>query len=200
MSSLMQILGNALDGQAVERIAGELGVDSQSASTAINMALPILIGGLSRNAATPEGAGALDGALARDHDGSILDDLGSLVMGSQGGVGQAILGHILGVRQEPAQDGISRATGLDGATVSRLLALLAPIVMGALGRARGAQGPEAGLGGLLGGAQEHYQQQASPGMDLLGLIFDREHDGSISDDVARLGAGLLGGLLGGPKP
>ncbi len=44
------------------------------------------------------------------------------------------------------------------------------------------------------------RQEASPGADLLTLLLDRQRDGSIADDVARLGSGLLGGLVGGRKP
>ena len=50
--------------------------------------------------------------------------------------GDAILGHILGDRRITAERGIAGASGLDLAKVGPLLSMLAPVVMGALGRAR----------------------------------------------------------------
>jgi len=68
------------------------------------MALPVLMKAMERNAATPEGAQGLLGALNGKHDGSILDNLDGLF---GGGVdedvkvdGSKILGHVLGNRQQ----------------------------------------------------------------------------------------------------
>ena len=91
---------------------------------------------------------ALFGALSRDHDGSLLDDIGGFLGGSLGGAkaaaGAAILGHILGGKQGSVETGLSRASGLDGATIAKLLPLLAPIVMGVLGRLSRQQSLDAG--------------------------------------------------------
>jgi hypothetical protein len=43
------------------------------------------------------------------------------------------------------------------------------------------------------------RQAAPDAMGMLGQILDANHDGSIADDVARMGSGLLGGLLGGKR-
>jgi len=53
-------------------MSAQLGTDTAATSNAISMALPILLGGLSKNAANAEGAAALDNAL-NVHDGGILD-------------------------------------------------------------------------------------------------------------------------------
>ena len=48
----------------------------------MSMALPLLMGAMKRNTATPEGANGLMGALNNSkHDGSILDNLGGLFNG-----------------------------------------------------------------------------------------------------------------------
>ena len=64
-------------------------------------AVPLLVGAMQRQAASPTGLDALAGALDRDHDGSILDDIGGF-LGSGGTVGRGagILGHVLGARQD----------------------------------------------------------------------------------------------------
>jgi hypothetical protein len=224
-SPLMQILDQALSGGAVDQIGAQLGVDRDTAQSAVSMAVPVLLEALSRNASTPDGAAALESAVERDHDGSILDSLGGLFGGGGGGgglgqvlggilggggnapppeaggafgggIGAAILRHVLGGRQSNVEQGVGRATGLDPASVGQLLAILAPIVMGALGRARQGGG---GLGSILGGAQEQVQQRAPGATDFLTQILDQDRDGSSLDDVARMGAGILGGLFGARK-
>jgi hypothetical protein len=196
MSDLMDVLGQALSGGAVDQIAGRMNLDRETTQKAIGMALPVLISAMNRNASSPDGAAALETAVARDHDGSILDSLGSLLGGGQPGPGEAILGHVLGNRAAPVQSNIGRATGLDGQSVAQLLALLAPIVMGALGRATRQSGGR-GVDDILGGAQDRLRQAGPQGADMFSQLLDANHDGSVVDDVARLGAGLLGGLLQG---
>lgn len=90
------------------------------------------------------------------------------------------------------QDNLSRATGLSSTQTNRLLAILAPILLGALsrGRTRGAS-----LGDLLGGAQRQATQSGA-GMDFVSQMLDANRDGSALDDVARIGTSLLGGLFG----
>src|SRR5262245_30300197 len=193
MSALMEILGQSLAADTMDQIGDQLGVDRATAASAVGVALPVLVGALSRNASTPGGHGALEGALERDHDGSILDDLGGFLgQGSSGG--GSILGHVLGGRQDSMAASVGRASGLDAGTAAQLLALLAPIVLGALGRVR-QQGGGGSLGDILGGAQSHMQQTAPQGMDLVSQMLDSNHDGSVGDDVARMGIGLLGSLF-----
>src|SRR5262245_58603534 len=137
MSSILDGLAGQLGPDTDSQMSQQIGADPSATASAIQLALPMLLGALAKNTATPEGAGALDQALARDHDGGLLDDLGGL-LGGGGGTpgldGAGILGHILGGRQGAAQDAIGRSTGLQSGQVIQLLAMLAPIVMAYLGR------------------------------------------------------------------
>ena len=196
--NLTGILNDALSGDTVSQISQTIGADEGSTSTAIQAALPMLLGGLANNTATEEGASGLMGALDRDHDGSVLDDIGGLIAGNLGGGaanGAGILGHIFGGQQSTVAQGVSQASGLDMGKVGPLLAILAPIVMGAISRTR--QQSNVGtsdLGGLLGGAA----QQMGGGSDVMGRLggmLDRNRDGSAVDEVV----GMLGGLLGGRR-
>ena len=197
-ADLAGILQGVLGGDTMQQFGRELGTDSGTVQTAVAMALPALLGALSRNAATADGASALDSALGQ-HDGSVLGDLASIITGG-GGAGASILGHVLGTRQGAVQTGISNATGMDTASVARLLAMLAPIVMGALGQHRqqaGGFSMGGGLSDILSGAAAHVGQSAPGGASLIEQMLDADHDGSVIDDVARMGSGLLGGLFGG---
>lgn len=193
MPGMMDLLTKKLDGDTTERIGREIGADPSATSAAIATALPVLLAALSRNAASPEGAQSLHQALANDHDGSILDNLGGFLGKAQEGPGAGILEHVLGDRQEPTAQAVGRVSGLDKRQVMALLVTLAPVVLGVLGRAqRQRQLDSNGLASMLGD-ERTQQTQAAP--DLMGMatkLLDRNNDGSIMDDVM----GGLGGLFG----
>ena len=135
MSSIFDQVRQQLDPDSIQQMSNAIGADPSSTQKAISMALPALLGGLSQNAAQPQGAAALDNAL-NAHDGSILGNLGGLLggAGGGGGIGGKILGHILGSKRGPVEQGVGKASGLDAAQVAQLMAMLAPIIMGVLGR------------------------------------------------------------------
>lgn len=100
MSGLADILGGALGGDAISKIAGQLGTDEATAKAGIGVALPKLLGQLQANASQPAGAEALANAVNKDHDGSLLDDLGGFIGGGfTNGPGDKILGKVFGRRR-----------------------------------------------------------------------------------------------------
>ncbi len=193
--NLTGLLSDALNSNTISQISQQIGADEGTTSSAIQAALPMLLGGLANNSANETGAASLLGALDRDHDGSVLDDLGGFLGNFSSGSGAGILGHIFGGQQGTVEQGVSQASGLDMGKVGPLLMMLAPIVMGALGRTHREQGLGAGdLAGLLGGATQQMGS-GSPLMDMLSSVLDRDRDGSAIDDVA----GMIGGFLGGRR-
>jgi len=201
MSSILEGLAQQLDEDTITRLSQQIGADPELTSQAIQVALPVLIGGLANNASSPEGAGALDAALARDHDGSLLDDLGALLgdgaTSDRARDGIGILTHILGGRQETVEGGLERATGLDRSQVMRLLALLAPIVMAYLGRRKRERNLDAnGVGDELQNERARLDEHSSGIGGMLGQLLDKDGDGSVADDLFRMAPGVLGGLFG----
>ena len=194
--AILDMLGQQLRGNTLTQISQQLGTDEGTAAKAVSVALPLLLGGLSRNAATPDGAAALDQALTRDHDGSLLDAPEQAVTNPSAFNAGGILGHIFGQRQAPIQQGVAKATGIDMQSAGKVLMILAPIVMASLARARSAQGANASAGAVLQGEQAHIERQV-PGIGGLASILDRNHDGSIVDDIANMAGGQLGGSTGG---
>jgi hypothetical protein len=197
MSSVLDLLNSQLGAGGIEAISRQLGIDPRTAQAAVAGAIPILTGAMARNASHPAGAAALDQALQR-HDGSILDQAMEHLGRGDTSDGAGILGHVLGGRQETAATGLAQATGLDAGTAGRLLMMLAPLVLGAIGRTRNQQGLDPGdLAGML--RAEHDQAQSAAPSGMLGALsglLDTNHDGSVMDDVARMGGGLLGDLFG----
>ncbi len=202
MFSLQDLLGREQGSQAVEQISENVGAEPTAVNSAIQAALPMLIGGLASNASNSQGAESLNTALEEDHDGGILDNLGGLggmIFG--GGQPEAappprqadaggILGHILGNNQGQVAQQVSNQSGLGTGQVAQILMFLAPIVMGYLGKQKreqnvGADGLGSLLGGILGGGQ-----QAQPSGDTAaragGSFLDRDGDGSSMDDIASM--------------
>lgn len=197
MFSLENLLGQQQSSQTVDQISQQVGAEPSLVNSAIQMALPAILSGLANNASTPQGAQSLDNALANDHDGSILDNLGGLgnLAGAILGGGQTtrqtnaggILGHIFGNSQGQVAQEISNQSGLNTGQVAQILMLLAPIVMGYLGRQKQQQGLDAdGLSNWLGGQQQQIQQQAPQSGGFLNNILDRDGDGSSMDDIASM--------------
>lgn len=191
-TSLLNSVQQYIGADTIQQMSQSIGADSESTSKAVALALPALLGGLSRNAANPQGAASLDQAL-NAHDGSILDNLGGLLGGGAGGgIGGAILGHILGSKRAPVEEGVGRASGLNAAQVGQILVMLAPIIMGALGRMKKTNGLDASkLPDVL--QRDQAQVQSIPG---LGGLLDGNGDGNFADDIARMGSAALGGLFG----
>jgi hypothetical protein len=203
MLSLQDLLGQQQGGEAVDQISQQVGAEPSMVNTAIQYALPAILGGLANNAANPQGAQSLDSAL-NQHDGSILGNLGglgSLIMGQlqtpeptppqlDGG---GILGHILGGSQAQVAQDVSQKSGLQMGQVAQILMMLAPIVMGYLGQKKQQQGVGAdGLGGLLGGLLGGNAQAAAPQssgnvmVDMASSMLDKDRDGSSMDDIASM--------------
>ena len=191
MSDLLADLQQALGGGAVQHIASQLGTDHDTAQNAVTAALPLLVGALARNAADPNGATALLGALQRDHaDGGALNDVAGAIAGHASGPGEKILGHMLGDRQTAVTQGVGQAVGLGSQGAGALLSMLAPLVLGALGRRQATGSLDAGgLAGMLAGHRQAGPTPGTPGA--LTRLLDANGDGSALDDVA----GMVGKLF-----
>lgn len=198
MDSIIQLLISQLGSGALGQISERLGVDESKAQQAVGMALPMLIGALNRNTSSSQsGAEALAGALQRDHDGSILDDLPQAIQKQETiEDGAAILGHVFGEQRSGIVNRVSRATNLDPDQVSQIFAILAPIVLGALGQMRRKQNLDPqGISALLQEERSTVEKTASG----LTQLLDMDQDGDISDEIISLGSSLLGGLFSGKK-
>jgi hypothetical protein len=193
-NSILSQVTQQLGGDTVTQLSRQLGIDERSAQGAINAALPLLVGALGRNTSTAEGAQSLFNALARDHDGSVLDNVaGYMLGGGNQQAGNGILGHVLGNKRPGVEQSIAQMTGLDAGTVGQMMTMVAPLLMGALGKVQHQQGLGVDdLAQLLGGAR----QEADSQMGGLAQLLDMNNDGSVVDDVLTLGSQLLGGLFG----
>jgi hypothetical protein len=202
--NLMEILQGQMSEQVLGQLGQQIGADTQQTATAANGIFASLLGGLAQNAQSPSGLQGLMGALDKDHDGSVLDDLMGMVSGqataspaAANGVG--ILGHILGGQQQPVAQQISQSSGLEMGQVMKLMPILAPILMGVLGKAKNTGGLGIGdLAGVLMGSAQGASQM--PGMGgILGAVLGNVMGGGQQQSQGGLGD-LLGSVLGGAQP
>jgi hypothetical protein len=187
----MDILTQQLGGSVLRQISGKLGVDERIAGPAIGAALPLLLGALSKNASREDGARDLHRAVRRDHDGSVLDNLGGFLNRAEEGPGEGILRHVLGQRRGRVESGISRATGMDTGSAGNLMAMLAPVVMGAIGKTQREQGmDERQLAGYLREERREIERRRPESRNVMERLLDRDDD---DDDDVDIGD-VLGGL------
>jgi hypothetical protein len=206
MSGLLDLLNSPMGKQLINGVATQTGQPENKTADVLSMAMPLILGAMKKNVSTPQGAQGLMGALSSKHDGSILDDLGSLF---GGGVDQSvvddgagILGHVFGNKQPQIENALSQKSGLDAGAIANILKIAAPIIMGFVGRqtaqsnVKDAGGMNTLLGSMLGGQPKQNQS-------LIMSLLDADGDGSVLDDVADMVMGTskkkggLGGLLGG---
>lgn len=180
----------------MSQLAGQLGVDEQTAEHATRQALPALLGGIQANTDDPGGASSFAQAVEQ-HDGGLVDggvDLGQVDTGD----GDKIVSHVFGPNRGEVEQKLGAVGGIGGQDImAKLLPILAPIVMAWLAKRLTGQGAPAGApagGGGIG--------------DVLGGVLGSVLGGGAGGGVAPAGnsgglpgglGDLLGGLLGGGR-
>ncbi|HZW62054.1 MAG TPA: DUF937 domain-containing protein [Flavobacteriaceae bacterium] len=207
MEGILDLVNSNLGKTIVNGVSNETGQPQDKTNQLLTMALPVLMQAMKRNAATPQGADGLLGALNTKHDGSILDNISDLF---NGGVnreviddGSKILSHVLGNKQQHVTTALSQKSGIDAGNVAQILKVAAPILMGVLGKQKREQNvsSQSGIESLLDNLVKNNSAQQE--QSFLESILDADGDGSVIDDVAGMVLGGskkksgLGGLLGG---
>ena len=157
----------------MRELADGFGVEQGQAQSAIQALLPVLAGGLKRNASSAGGLQSLLGALQSGGHQEYLDKPSRLRSPETTTDGNAILGHILGSKDvsRAAASRASQTTGLDSGLLKKMLPVVATMAMGALSK----------------GAASNPQLRsasAAPSGDLLGMLgpmLDVDGDGSPVD-------------------
>lgn len=185
----MADLTDILSKLPIDQIAAQLGVDPDTARQAVTEGGATILGGLQRNAETPEGASALESALGGHSlpDGTV--DLDAVDTAD----GQKILGHIFGGDEQAVAQKLTDEPKTAGIDFGKLLPMLAPIVMGLVANTQKKSG-------TTDAAAAESSGSTGGGLDLGGMIGGLLGGGSGSSGAGGLDlGGLLGGLLGGRK-
>ncbi|HXV15313.1 MAG TPA: DUF937 domain-containing protein [Gemmatimonadaceae bacterium] len=185
MSGITDIVQQHLTPETINQISQAIGADPATTQQAIDAAVPMIVGGMANHAATPAGAATIQNE-AENHAG-ILGQLGGM-LGGAGGIGGVlgglggmlggaggeggglggmlgsaaaggILGKVLGSSHADVTNGVTQATGLDTQKATKLLMILAPIVLAAIAHHRSTANASPGqVGDVL---QQEAQTQAA---------------------------------------
>ena len=214
MNLIELITGNA-GNQVASQAENKFGISKNQIIALLAVAAPLVISYLRKKSQeNPNEAEALNNALDKDHDGSILDNPAQVEARVQ--EGGSILDHIFGGQKAQVENQLSQNTGISMDKIGPVLAMLAPLIMGYIGKEKQSNGVNSGgglgdlLGGILGGAQNQAQAEPSnPLNDILGSVLgggSQQSSGNPLNDIlgSVLGGGQqqqqqqggLGGLLG----
>ncbi|NLI71748.1 MAG: DUF937 domain-containing protein [Bacteroidales bacterium] len=189
--NLTDLLSSSIGQTIVKNVSGQFGLDENQASSAVNVAIPVILAGLNKNAQTPDGAESLNNALESKHDGSLLDNIGSVLGGGnitdllQDGGG--ILGHVFGNDVPKVESGVAQKTGISSDKIGPIIKMLAPVVMAYLGKEKTTNNVSAGglgdlLGTMLGGGASQKRSRGGL-LDMVTGFLDKDKDGSAIDDI-----------------
>jgi len=188
--NFVEELMKSMGPEITRQLSSNLGVDSNAAAQMIPQVVPMILGGLKRQSQQHGGQARVDHILNKYGSPDVLGNLGELFSQKKSDTSvDSTLGGLLGNSGIDASNMMAKQFNLDSSLASRIIPMLAPVVLGALTKKRDQDG--AGSSGIES-------------------LLDMDGDGSILDDVAGflLGGGqqqqrssgmggLLGGLLGG---
>jgi hypothetical protein len=152
MAGLYDVLANAQNGEAVDRLARQFNLTPQQAEEAVAALLPAISRGLKQSTETPEGLAGLIGMMAQESALLGLYDDAREAFGDEGRrAGNDALGMIFGSKDvsRAVADQAQRASGVDSSILKQML----PVVIGMI------------LSGLLkglGGGSAQGQQIPAP--------------------------------------
>jgi len=133
--NILEIAKGALSGDALDSLSGLLGEDRTKTQTALDGALPAILGGLMQGVSTPEGAREY-GQMADDADPSLFSNIAGMVSGNSGAllaIGAPLLLKLFGAKQDGLLGTIAKLAGVGGGTAGTLMKVVAPLIMSLLG-------------------------------------------------------------------
>ncbi|GLI37208.1 OmpA family protein [Geobacter hydrogenophilus] len=176
-TNLLEQLSGMFTSDIVGQIGHFLGEGTPAVQKGVPAALSALVGAVASKGATTEGAAqVLDLVRSGGFGEKTLSGMAASLSGGADTKGllergTSLVGSILGNRAGGVADWLSSVSGLGKGSAQSLLALLAPFVMGMIGKeAKEKDLGAVGLSGLLGGQGTFLQQAAPAGLaGLLGL-------------------------------
>ena len=168
--NITDLLFEKSNADTISEFAKKFNVDDSQAKDAISSLAKSLSEGLGFHVKKEPGLGSLFDALEKGNHSRYLDE--PAILGREETIkdGNDILGHIFGnkdVSRHVAKRA-SEKTGLSSSLLKKMLPVVATMVMGALSK------------GMFGGSAKPQRQEST---SFLTKIFDRDHDGSMVDDV-----------------
>lgn len=197
--SLIDLLTGNTGSQVADRAENKFGISRNQVLALLAVAAPLIISYLRKKSENSTEAESLNNALDKDHDGSILNDPSQLE--SREAEGGSILNHIFGNDKQNVENKLSENTGISIDKIGPVLAMLAPVIMGYIGKEKQQSNVGAGgLGGLLdgilgnaAGSGQSQDRQSNLLQDILGSVLGGSNGQSSGNPLSD----ILGNVLGG---
>ena len=192
MPNLVEEFINSLGPEVTKKMSSTTNIDQGTLQQLLPAITPMILGGLKKQKDERGGQDRVDHILNKYGSPTVLDNMEDLFKQKlNDNSTEPNLGGLLGNAGTEATNMLTNNFKIDSNMASKLIPMLAPIVLGFLTKKRDSCTGSSGLAGLL----------------------DQDGDGSVLDDVAGLFLGglggssnkgnpltnLLGGLLGGNK-
>lgn len=190
--NITDLITGGIGSKAISLVAKTLNIDESKAKWVVAAAVPLMIAALNYNSKkSKEKEEGINKALEK-HNGGIFDQIGNLFGNGPSEDDNKIVNHMFGSNTEVVKDNLAAKTGLSADKIGGALAILAPIVMGYLGKQKQQESSSGGIGDLLGSVLGGGQSNSSAGGGILGSILGSVLGGGGSSQSSSQGD--LGGL------
>lgn len=202
--NITDLISGGIGSQAVEGISQKLGIDKNQTQWVVSAAIPLMISALNYNAQkSPEQAQGIQNAIDTKHSGGIFDNLAGLFNDGPTEDEDKIVNHMFGRNTENVKESLSEKSGISVGKIAGILALLAPLVMGYLGKKKqqdagaGSSGGGIGdlLGSILGGGGSNTNASGGGLGDLIGSVLGGGAASNTQSTQPNISGGL-GDLVG----
>lgn len=201
MASLIDFVTQQLGNTSASSIGQQIGADEAKTRTAMASAIPSLVEALGRAAAEPDNAQKIHDLVANNKGDDLLAGLNERIdqenrsEASRGDSNQ--LEEILGSKHKQVESSVRQLSGLDANAVSKLVKMMAPVVLAGLARQqKSAKLDTGGLSDYIGKERDKMHQEAPEQAGLLAKMIDQDGDGDFDTaDMLSLGTSIAGKLF-----
>lgn len=205
MASILDLLNTKMGEDFIKEVSQRTSESEDKIATALGIALPVLLGSMKNNISTHEGMEALNNALAEEkHYKTLTNKPPGFNLTQTDSEREKIVEHILGPERDKIISTLGTTVGIQESSVSGLLKMTAPLLMGILSSQKNKENLKASdLDELI---QSNLGISSKFEKSLIDTFFIRNKDGSIIDDVdekvlrgkkGKKGGSMLGGMTGG---
>ncbi len=183
---LEKIVKSYITNSIAQSIAKKFNLDVRTVQGLIDKAVPLLFGGMANNASKDENqAQGLFKAITKDHDGSVFGNLETLLQDPKALKADKILKHVLGGKEAVAEKVLAAEAGIKKEQSIDFMQVLAPMVMGALGKEQSEKNLETDHLAKMFAHEKTQVAKQKASNPLLNLL-DQEGDG-VADDLLKMG-------------
>ncbi len=192
MKNLLDLgnLASMISSDDIAKLGSKIGLSSDQTQSALTSSIPTLLGALSKKTENPEAAQNITQTIEKEYDGNLLSNVGDFFSKGDTSQGSNMLQNLLGSEKDTVAETVSKKSGIDLGSASKLLAMVAPLVMNFLGKKNKETPGNIGITDILGSFAGGNQSQ-----NIVGKLLDKDNDGSVIDDVMDKGKGMLGKLF-----